>query len=137
MNILDLTTYINLYAGKAIGSIFILFLIFIVLGFASLPLVIKKTARLREKYPDYTERSDIETEMFSDHGAKFLRLFLAIGLPIGLIVGLLPSHDRILSVKIEKIKNEAVTEENLRQGVEVIERIGKKLECKYLGCEKK
>ena len=48
---------------------------------------------------------------------------------------LVPTHDKILAVKIAKIKNEAVTEENLRQGVEVIERIGKKLECKYLGCD--
>lgn len=54
---------------------------------------------------------------------------------IAFIVSFTPTHKRLLWVKIEKIKNEAVNEQNLRDGVKVIERIGKKLECKYLGGE--
>lgn len=53
------------------------------------------------------------------------------------LFGLLPTHNRILRVKVAKIKNEAVTSENVDSAVDTIERLGKKLECKYLGCEEK
>lgn len=51
------------------------------------------------------------------------------------VVTLIPSHERVMAVKIERIKNEAVNKDNIQKGVETLERIGKKLECKYLGCE--
>lgn len=51
------------------------------------------------------------------------------------VICLMPSHEKILEVKIEKIKNEAVTKENISQGVETFERVLKKIECKYLECE--
>ncbi|MCP3684561.1 MAG: hypothetical protein GY861_17990 [bacterium] len=63
---------------------------------------------------------------------------LQITVPISFFIffaALLPSHDRILAVKIARIKNEAVNKENVTKGVETLERIGKKLECKYLGCD--
>jgi len=48
---------------------------------------------------------------------------------------LMPSHKRILKVKVERIINEAVNKQNITKGVETLERIAKNLECKYLGCE--
>ena len=50
---------------------------------------------------------------------------------------LIPTHSYMVQLKIEKIKNEAITKENLDKGLETIERVASKLECKYLGCEKK
>jgi len=49
-----------------------------------------------------------------------------------------PTHDMILKVKLSKIKNEVVTKENINAGVERIDAMLKKLECKYIGgCEEK
>ena len=47
----------------------------------------------------------------------------------------MPTHGKMLELKIAKIKNEAVTAENLNKGIEAIERVSRKLECKYLGCK--
>lgn len=52
---------------------------------------------------------------------------------LGASTSMIPSHNKILEVKIERIKNEAVNKENIDKGIETLERIGKKLECKYLG----
>ena len=68
-------------------------------------------------------------------GLTLIGAWIFVVLSAGVIC-LLPTHDRILRVKIARIKDEAVTDQNLRQGVDVIQRIGHKLECKYLGCEK-
>lgn len=46
---------------------------------------------------------------------------------------LLPTHGKLLEVKIERIKNGAVNKDNINKSVEALERITKKLECKYLG----
>ena len=51
-----------------------------------------------------------------------------------IIIGYLPTHDRLLELKLSKIKNTAITQENLNKGVEHIGRVLKKLECKYLDC---
>ena len=49
------------------------------------------------------------------------------------IVGsLVPSHDKILKLKISKLKNELVTEENVKSGINRVDEIAKKLEKKYL-----
>ncbi len=69
-------------------------------------------------------------------GWKQATACLSSGLSTWLVVStlmLLPSHDKILAVKLSKIKNEAVTKENIDKGVEHIERVLKKLETKYLG----
>ena len=47
---------------------------------------------------------------------------------------LIPTHDKMFELKIAKIKNEAVTQQNLNSGIDEIKRISRKLECKYLGC---
>ena len=44
----------------------------------------------------------------------------------------IPTHDRILEVKIAKIKNEIVTGENVNKTIDEIGNILKKLEHKYL-----
>lgn len=69
-----------------------------------------------------------------------LKVFLCLALAGALIsatVAMLPTHDKMVRLKIAKIKNEAITEANLSNGVKAIERIVGKLECKYLGCEEK
>jgi hypothetical protein len=68
------------------------------------------------------------------------RSVLTVGLVIATIFAFLPTHDKILDLKISKIKNEAVSQENINKGVDEIKRISRKLECKYLGgsdCETK
>jgi len=74
--------------------------------------------------------TDFTTKQAFGYGVYTLALLLfAIGL------ALIPTHDRILQVKIQNIKNQAVTKKNLDKGIEHIERVLKKLECKHLGCE--
>jgi len=46
---------------------------------------------------------------------------------------LIPSHKKILAVKLDKITNEAVNKENINAGVDKIKDIVLKLEKKYLG----
>lgn len=48
----------------------------------------------------------------------------------------LPTADDLWKVRVSLIKYHLASPENVQKGVETIERIGKKLECKYLGgCE--
>lgn len=49
---------------------------------------------------------------------------------------ILPSLNQLWKVRISLIKLELSSETNIKKSVETIERIGKKLECKYLGCKK-
>ena len=51
---------------------------------------------------------------------------------ISTILVSLPSHDRLFKFKISKMKNEMLTETNVTNGIERIDAIAKKLECKYL-----
>ena len=50
---------------------------------------------------------------------------------------LIPRPEDLLSLRISLIKYELSSPENIERGVETIEKIGKKLECKYLGCDEK
>lgn len=54
---------------------------------------------------------------------------------ITFILSCAPSIDDLWKVRIGLIKLHLASPENINKGVDVIERIGKKLECKYLGCE--
>jgi len=67
-------------------------------------------------------------------GAIFLWLLITVGFTA---CELMPTHQRMVKLKIAKIKNEAFNQANVDKGIETLERISKKLECKYLGCEKK
>lgn len=46
-----------------------------------------------------------------------------------------PSIDDVWKVRIGLIKLELANKENISKATETIERIGAKLECKYLGCK--
>lgn len=56
---------------------------------------------------------------------------------VSLPFAMLPTIDDIWRVRIGLIKLQLASPENLQKGADVIERIGKKLECKYLGCKEK
>lgn len=46
-----------------------------------------------------------------------------------------PSIDQIWKLRIGLLKLELASPENLKSSLDAIERIGAKLECKYLGCK--
>ncbi len=56
---------------------------------------------------------------------------------IGFIGCSLPSVEDLWKVRIGMIKLQLASPENIQKGADVIERLGAKLECKYLGCEEK
>ena len=47
----------------------------------------------------------------------------------------LPGPEKLWKVRIGLIKLQLASPENIQKGADVIERIGAKLECKYLGCK--
>jgi hypothetical protein len=62
------------------------------------------------------------------------------GILIGFLGGAIlsvPSIDDLWHVRIGLIKLQLASPENIQKGSDVIERLGHKLECKYLGCETK
>lgn len=65
---------------------------------------------------------------------KVQLLFGTIALPC-LLLAAIPSVDELLKIRIALIKYELASGENISRATDVIERIGEKLECKYLGCE--
>lgn len=54
-----------------------------------------------------------------------------------LFIAIAPSPFDLWKIRISLIKLELSSPENVKSSVEEISRIGKKLECKYLGCETK
>lgn len=67
---------------------------------------------------------------------KIKKRYVAIYVII-LCVLCIPDLNELWKVRISLIKLELSSPENIAKGVETIERIGTKLECKYLGCEEK
>ena len=68
--------------------------------------------------------------------AKYLRKNLKWLIPTAIGVGLLaclPTVDDLWRVRVGLIKYSLASPENLREGKDAIERVAKKLECKYLG----
>lgn len=56
----------------------------------------------------------------------------------GLLLAIIPTLDDLWRVRIALVKYDLAAPENVRGAAETIERIGRKLECKYLGgCEDK
>lgn len=55
----------------------------------------------------------------------------------GCLICLIPDVDDLWRVRISLIKYELSSKDNIQKASETIERIGTKLECKYLGCEEK
>lgn len=75
----------------------------------------------------------------SEESIKKYFKYYKIVIPVILISSLfvsLPNVETLWKVRIGLIKYTLASSDNLEKGVEAIERIGKKLECKYLGCEK-
>jgi len=123
MNWLDISTYIHMNLGSAV---FAFFLSVISAGMFT---------GMRCDNSTFRDLKVDDKNHFIVQNFKWSFCVLIVG---ALFVGFLPTHDRILQVKIAKIKNEALTQANLNKGVEAIERITQKLECKYLGgCEEK
>lgn len=54
---------------------------------------------------------------------------------VGSLFACIPDVNDLWKVRISLIKYELSSKENIQQAAETIERIGTKLECKYLGCE--
>lgn len=52
-------------------------------------------------------------------------------------IACVPSVDDLWRVRIGLIKLQLASPENIQKGADVIERVAKKLECKYVGCEEK
>lgn len=51
------------------------------------------------------------------------------------VLACIPDMHDILKIRIALIKYHLASPENVKQTTDTIERIGKKLECKYLGCD--
>ena len=94
---------------------------------------------------------------FASGGLTFVALFVALGpgfddneiqkgaykfarrsglaFLLSIPIALFPSLQNIWEVRIALIKLQLASPENVQKGTETIERIAKKLECKYLGGE--
>ncbi len=73
-----------------------------------------------------------EDKKFTPIALKFIGAAFFLG-----IFACIPNADELWKVRIAMIKLELASPENIKDGVQVIEEIGKKLECKYLGCDEK
>lgn len=119
MNWLDISTYI----GNNLNSALVDFLIYM----ASLILFYLLSYMV------------IDLEFYGDDRRKKLNFLLRTTRKVyififlfALTTGLFPTHEKVLAVKLSKIKNEIVTKDNFKKSADGLERIGKKLECKYL-----
>ncbi len=63
---------------------------------------------------------------------RLVKIFAVAG-----IVACVPSVDQIWKIRIGLIKLQLASPENLQKGTDEIQRIAKKLECKYVGCDDK
>ena len=52
-----------------------------------------------------------------------------------ILVGSIPTVDNLWKIRVGLIKFQLAAPENIKAGVETIERIGHKLECQYIGCK--
>ena len=57
----------------------------------------------------------------------------AIAAAVAALLACVPTVHEVWEVRIALVKYELASPENVQQAAETIERIGKKLECKYLG----
>lgn len=71
-------------------------------------------------------------ELYQNHVKKIIVIISISG-----IVGCFPSMEDLWKVRINLIKLELASPENVSKGVDEIGRIAERLECKYLGCEEK
>jgi len=64
-------------------------------------------------------------------GAKFCMVAFLLAVPFACI----PTISDLWTVRISLIKYQLAAPQNVSKGIAKIEEIGRKLECKYLGCE--
>jgi hypothetical protein len=71
------------------------------------------------------------------HAASYKRLFkkAAIATAILATFATIPDVNDLWRARIALVKLELASPENVQKGTEAIERIARRLECKYLGCE--
>lgn len=79
-------------------------------------------------------RSFSEEERMNDSSLALVKISAVVLLIVSPFAAI-PSVDDLWKVRIGLIKLQLASPENIQKGSEVIERIGKKLECKYLGCD--
>lgn len=97
---------------------------------------LSKFKKLADKNDPYWAQRLEETKSALSVTRKFLFLVAPIFMVSGAISAL-PNIDDLWKVRIGLIKLQLASPENVQKGADVIERLGKKLECKYLGCEEK
>jgi len=99
--------------GAVVGTIFILF----VYG-----------ASLITKYADDCPK---EVKLWLSHVRKLLILMWVTLIPLSLI----PNSKQLFKTRINLLKFHIAAPENISKGVDEIQRVARKLECKYIGCE--
>lgn len=88
---------------------------------------------------DFGDSDEIRKKKNDEYVKHRRRVFL-LQSPIAVFLGLVllvPDADDVVKMRITLIKYHLASPENVGKATETIERIGKKLECKYLGCEEK
>ena len=82
----------------------------------------------------YPENKQGKLKDHIDKNATLIATVIVLtGFLNGLLFAFIPTHDKLLELKIAKIKNELVTEKNVNGTVDTVLRVAEKLECKYLG----
>ena len=100
-----------------------------VLGWVICVIVCSVTVAVYKENKHWREKEGIVPSRLYRVAIVFSILFMLVSSALGFM----PTHNKILEIKIERIKNEAVSKENIDKGLDTLERVGKKLECKYLG----
>lgn len=104
----------------------------VVSAFASIVLIILMAIKMDEATwkSNPTETIRIKEVYASLAFKKALPAFF-----ISIALACIPSVNDIWKVRIGLIKLQLASPENIQKGAEEITRIGKKLECRYLGCD--
>lgn len=79
----------------------------------------------------YTECDKTKIKKF-----KSINLKIYLSLPFLCLILIIPSSSDLVKVRLNLIKYELTSPENINKGINFIEELSKKLECKYLGCSK-
>lgn len=108
---------------------------FILVTFASLAIVAYTWFAFdAEEFPILNGGEEMAAKRAASYRKARSKCFYAL---IFLPILFFPTIDDIWRVRIGLIKIQLASPENIQKGADVIERIGQKLECKYLGCDEK
>lgn len=111
----------NLHAVMGVFSV--------LLGIATIVMIIASVVASAEaaRYSD-SERSKAQAALLGKITKRVTTIFV-----LTLVLAMIPDVDEIWKVRISLIKFQLASPQNLEKGTEAIERIGKVLECKYIG----